>query len=193
MLKLKFQYFGHLMGCLVGLLTCEFYKTFKEGAKSKLCKLFSKMVVQFSCSVLSDSLWPHGLFVTPWTAAWTCPLPTPSACSNSCPLNQWCHLTVSFSAISFSYILQSFPASGSFQMSQFFTSEFEQTPGDSEEQGSLACYSPRGCKELDMTEWLKNNKASGWFYSCHILLNFFSKTYSFYLYSQRLFLLSIEF
>ena len=51
-----------------------------------------------------------------------CPSPSHRACSNSCPLSQWCHPTISSSVISFSSRLQSFPASGSFQMSQFFTS-----------------------------------------------------------------------
>ena len=63
------------------------------------------------------------LFATPWTAArWPpCPSTTPGACSNSCPLSQWCHPTVSSSVVPFS-CLWSFPASGSFLMSQFFAS-----------------------------------------------------------------------
>ena len=72
--------------------------------------------VQFSHSVGSDSLRPHGLqHDRP-----PCPSPTPSIYSNSCPLSQWCHSTISSSVISFSSCLQSFRASGSFQMSQFF-------------------------------------------------------------------------
>ena len=51
-----------------------------------------------------------------------CPSPIPRACSNSCPLSQWCHPTIPSSAVPFSSRLQSFPASGSFQMNQFFTS-----------------------------------------------------------------------
>ena len=51
-----------------------------------------------------------------------CPSPAPEACSNSSPLSQWCHPTISSSVISFSSCLQSFPASGSFPVSQFFTS-----------------------------------------------------------------------
>ena len=74
--------------------------------------------VQFSCSVMSDSLWSHGLQHT-WPP---CPSPTPKAYSDSCPLSQWCHPTISSSVISFSSCLQSFPASGSFQMCQFFAS-----------------------------------------------------------------------
>ena len=62
--------------------------------------------------------------VTPWTAGCqtSCPSPTPRACSNSCPLSQWYYPTISSSVIPFSSCLQSFPASGSFQMSQFFES-----------------------------------------------------------------------
>ena len=64
------------------------------------------------------------LFATPQTAAARLPCPSlsPGACSNSCPLSQWCHPTISSSAIPFSSCLQSFPASGSFPVSQFFIS-----------------------------------------------------------------------
>ena len=72
--------------------------------------------VRFSRSVVSDSLWPHGLQY----ARLPCPSPTLWPYSNSCPLNQWCHPIIS-SSIPFS-CLQSFPAPGSFPMSQFFTS-----------------------------------------------------------------------
>ena len=74
--------------------------------------------VQFSHSVVSDSLWPHGL----QCARLPCPSPTPKACSNSCPLSWWCHPTILSSVIPFSSCLWSFPASGSFPKSQFFTS-----------------------------------------------------------------------
>ena len=74
--------------------------------------------VQFSRSVMSDSLWPHGL----QHARLPCPSPTPGAYSNSCPKSQWCHPTISSSVIPFSSCHQSFPTSGSFPMSQFFTS-----------------------------------------------------------------------
>ena len=73
--------------------------------------------VQFIHSVMPDSLRPHGL----QHARLPCPLPIPRACSNSCPSSWWCHSTISFSVIPFSY-LQSFPASGSFPMNKFFTS-----------------------------------------------------------------------
>ena len=74
--------------------------------------------VQFNHSVVSDFLQPHG-----WQHARVCcPSPPLRACSNSCPLSQWCHPTISFSIVPFSSCLQSFPASGSFPMSQFFSS-----------------------------------------------------------------------
>ena len=73
--------------------------------------------VQFSRSVMSNSLWPHEL----QHATLPCPPPTPGVYSNSCPSSQWCHPTISSSVIPFSHV-QSFPASKSFQKSQFFTS-----------------------------------------------------------------------
>ena len=73
---------------------------------------------QFSHSVVSNSLRPHeSHHTTP-----PCPSPTPGVHSNPCPLSWWCHPTISSSVIPFSSCPQSFPASGSFQMSQLFTS-----------------------------------------------------------------------
>ena len=72
--------------------------------------------VQFSHLVMSDSLWPHG----PQHTRLPCPSPTPEACSNSCPSSHWYHPTILSSVVPFSY-LQSFTASGSFLMNQFFT------------------------------------------------------------------------
>ena len=74
--------------------------------------------VQFSPSVMSDSLRPHGL----QHARPPCPSPTPRAFSNSCPSSRWCHPTISFFVVPFSSSFQSFPASGSLQMSQIFAS-----------------------------------------------------------------------
>ena len=74
--------------------------------------------VQLSCSVVSESLWPYGL----QCSRLPCPSPTPRVYSNSCLLSQWCHSTILSSVVPFSSHLQSFPASGSFQMSQLFTS-----------------------------------------------------------------------
>ena len=73
---------------------------------------------QFSRSVVSDSFQSHGL----QHAGLPCPSPTPWACSNSCSSSLWCHPTISSSVVPFSPCPQSFPASGSFQISQFFTS-----------------------------------------------------------------------
>ena len=78
--------------------------------------LFS--LVQSSCLVVSDSLRLRGLQHT----RLPCPSLSPRACSNSCPLNRRCHPTILSSVVPFSSCLQSFPASGSFPMSQFFTS-----------------------------------------------------------------------
>ena len=75
-------------------------------------------LVQFSLSVVSDSLRLHGLQGT----RPPCPLPTPRAYSNSSPSHLWCHPTISSFVVTFSSYLQSFPASGSFPMSQFFAS-----------------------------------------------------------------------
>ena len=78
---------------------------------------FTKSKVQFSHSVVSSSLWPHGL----QHARLPCPSPTtPRVYSNSCPSSWWCHPTISSSVTPFSSHLQSFPASGSFPMSQVF-------------------------------------------------------------------------
>ena len=74
--------------------------------------------VQISCSVVSNSLRLHGLQHT----RLPCPTPTPRVYSNSCPLSQWCHPAILSSVVPFSSHLQSFSASGSFQMSQFFAS-----------------------------------------------------------------------
>ena len=74
-----------------------------------------------SVTHVSDSLWPHGLQHN----RLPCPSSTPGACSNSCPSSQWCHPTISSSVVPFSSCLQSFPASGSFPVSQkawFFAS-----------------------------------------------------------------------
>ena len=73
-------------------------------------------LVQSSHSTMSNSLRPH----EPQHTRPPCPSPTPGVYPNSCPLSRWCHLTISSSAIPFSSFLQSFPTSGSFQMSQFF-------------------------------------------------------------------------
>ena len=93
-------------------LLCPYIQTHFS---STICFISSD---QFSHSVVSNSLQPHGL----QHARPPCPSPTPGVYSNPCPLTQWCHPTISPSVIPFSSCLQSFPVSGSFQMSQFFPS-----------------------------------------------------------------------
>ena len=79
----------------------------------------STSVRQFSCLIVSDSLWLHGL----QHARLPCPSPTPGACSNSCPSSRWCHPAISSSVVHFFPCLQCFPASRSFMRSQFFISD----------------------------------------------------------------------
>ena len=104
--------------------------------------------VQFSHSVVSDS-------VSPWSAARQAalsPWSTPGACSNSCPLSQWYHPTISSSVIPFSSRLQSFPASGSFPVSQFFASG-----GQSIEVSASASVLPMNIQDwfpLGWTGWI---------------------------------------
>ena len=88
-----------------------------SGTTGSFCKV-SFSSVQFGHSVVSDYLQPHGL----QHARLPCPSSTPRACSNSHPSSLWCHPTISSSVVPLSSRLQSFPASGSFLMSQFFTS-----------------------------------------------------------------------
>ena len=88
--------------------------------KPKLCNYWAHALeptVQFSHSVVSDSFQPHRLQHTRLPS----PTPTLGACSNSCPSSRWCHPAISSSVVPFSSCLQSFPASRSFPMSQFFT------------------------------------------------------------------------
>ena len=96
------------------------------------------IIIQLSLSVISDSLWPHGL----QHARPPCPSPTPRAYSNSCPLSWWCHPTISSSVVLFSSCPQSFPASGSFQMSQSVQSlsrvQLFVTPWTAARQASLS-------------------------------------------------------
>ena len=93
---------NHLMFCLI-------YSSWRSWCDSS---------AQFSCSVMSDSLQPQRL----QHARLPCPSPTSGACSNSCPLSRWCQPTISSSVIPFSSRLQSFLASESFPLSQFFAS-----------------------------------------------------------------------
>ena len=104
--------------------------------------------IQFSRSVMSDSLQPHGLqhYRLP------CPSPTPRACSNPCPLSWWYHPTISSSVIPFSFCFQSFPSSGSFPMSQFLTSD-DQSIGVSASASVLPMNIPDSFP-LGLTGWI---------------------------------------
>ena len=104
--------------------------------------------VQFSCSVVSDYLWPHGLQHT----RLPCPSPIPGACSNSYTWSQWCHPTISSSVVPFSSCLQSFPASESFLMRHFFASS-----GQSIEVSAPASALPMNIQDwfpLGWTSWI---------------------------------------
>ena len=103
--------------------------------------------VQFSCSVVSDSLWPHEL----QHARPPCPSPTPGVYPNSCPSSQWCHPASSSSVIPFFSCPQSLPASGSFPMSQIFT-----WGGQSIGVSALASFPPKKSQgwSLEWTGWI---------------------------------------
>ena len=110
--------------------------------------LFWEYSVQFSHSVMSDSLWPH----ESQHARPPCPSPTPGVHTNSCPLSQWCHPAISSSVIPFSSCPQSFSASGSFPMSQLFA-----WGGQSTGISALASFLPeksQGYFPLEWTGWI---------------------------------------
>ena len=101
------------------------------------------LLLLFRRSVMSDSLQPHRLQHTR-----LCPSPTPRAYSDSCPLSPWCHPTISPSVVLFSSCLQSFPASGSFPMSQFFASG-----GQSTRVSASASVLPMNAQDWSPLEW----------------------------------------
>ena len=126
---------------------------------------------------MSDSLWPHGLQHT------RLPCPSDRAYSNSCPLSWWCHPTNSSSVVAFSSHLQSFPASGSFQMSQYFTSG-----GQGIGVSALASVLPMNTQDwspLRWTDWisLQSKGLSSLSYSIVFL-------YFFALITEKVFLIS---
>ena len=114
-----------------------------ESASAK----FQFSSVQFSCSVMSDSLQPHKL----QHARPPCPSPTPGVHSNSRPLSRWCHPAISSSVIPFSSCPQSLPASESFPMSQLFA-----WGGQSIGVSALASFLPKNTQDQSPLEW------SGW-------------------------------
>ena len=104
---------------LVGSAGLSSISTFSVSHVLDFFSCHNNCSVQFSCSFVSDSLWPLGL----QRARLPSPSPTPWACSNSCPSSWWCHPFISSSVIPFSSCLQSCPASGSFPMSLFIASD----------------------------------------------------------------------
>ena len=102
--------------------------------------------VQFSCSVTSDSLWPHEL----QHARPPCPSTTPGVHPNSCPSSGWCHPAISSSVVPFSSCPQSLPASESFPMSQLFTFGGGQSIGVS----TLASVLPKNTEDWSPSEWI---------------------------------------
>ena len=102
----------------------------------------------FSCSVMSFSLQPHRMQY----ARLPCPSPSPRACSNSCPLSQWCHPTISSSVIPFSSHLQSFPTSGSFPMSWLLTSGGQSIGASA--SASVLPMNIKGWFPLEWTGWI---------------------------------------
>ena len=102
----------------------------------------------FSRSVMSSSLRPRGL----QHATLPCPSPSLGACSNSCPSRRWCHPTISSSVVPFSSCLQSFPASGSFPMSQFFASRGQRIGASA--SASVLPNNILGWFPLGLTAWI---------------------------------------
>ena len=103
---------------------------------------------QFSRSVVSNSLRPHG----PQHARPPCPSPTPGVYPNSCPLSRWCHPTIASSVVPFSSCLQSFPASGSFPMSQLFASDGQSIRVSA--SASVLPMNTQDCSPLGWTGWI---------------------------------------
>ena len=101
-------------------------------------------LIQFSCSVVSNSLQPH----ESQHARPPCPSPTPGVHSDSCPTSQWCHPAISSSVVPFSSCPQSLPASGSFPMSQLSASG-----GQSTGVSALASFLPKNTQGLSPSEW----------------------------------------
>ena len=100
--------------------------------------------VQFSHSVVSNSLWPH----ESQHARPLCPSPTPRVHSNSCPSSRWCHPAISSSVVPFSSCPQSIPASGSFPMSQLFAWGGQRTG-----VSALASFLPKNTQDWSPLEW----------------------------------------
>ena len=133
--------------------------------------------VQFSCSVVSDSLRPH----ESQHARPPCPSPSPGVHSNSHPLSWWCHPAISSSVIPFSSCPQSLPASESFPMSQLFA-----WGGQSTGVSALASFLPKNAQDWSPSEWTGwiSVVINRWGLTNLILILFFSGSCSFLLVSN---------
>jgi len=109
---------------------------------------FNHQSVKFSCSVVSDSLWAH----KPQHARPPCPSPTPGIYPNPCPSSRWWHSTISSSVVPFSSCPQSFPASGSFPMSQLFAAGGQITGVSA--SASVLPKKSQGWSPLGWTGWI---------------------------------------
>ena len=152
---------NHLILCCPLLLLPSIFPSIRVFSNESACRIrwpkywnFSFSIrpsnesVQFSSVIQLCLYTPHG----PKRARLPCPSPTPGVYSNSCPLSWWCHPTISSSVVPFSSCLQSFPASGYFQMSQFFTSS-----GQSVGVSALASVLPMNMQDwfpLGLTGWI---------------------------------------
>ena len=123
----------------MGLIALSFLVELKAHITWQACAFSS---IQFSCSFLSDSLWPH----EPQHATPPCPSPTPRVYSDSHPLSPWCHPAISSAVVPFS--CQSLPASESFPMSQFFASGSQSTG-----VSALASFLPKKSQGCSPSEW----------------------------------------
>ena len=112
------HYRDHALGRLQGFLMLKFGCFHQWPSSVRADCRASDTLLLFSCQVQLDSLWPHEL----QQAKLPCPSLSPWVCSNSCPLSQWCHPTISSSVTPFSSCPQSFPVSGSFIVDQLFAS-----------------------------------------------------------------------
>ena len=131
-----------------------FFFTYMAGFWIKTCSSsfsfwFSGYSVQFSHSVVSNSMWPQ----EPQHARPPCPSPTPGVHPNPCPSSWWCHPTISCSVVPFSSCPQSFPASGSFPMSQLFAAGIGQSIGVSAST-SVVPMNPQDWSPLGWTGWI---------------------------------------
>ena len=149
--------------CIYLLSTMRSYMTVEAEKNHMICRLqlewsqwYSSSSVQFSRSVMSDSLWPH----EPQHARPPCPSPTPGVPPHPCPSSWWCYRAISSSVIPFSSCPQSLPASESFQVSQLFTSGGQ----------SIGVSGSKSCTQCASTFWkfspgYRTGKYQFWFKS----------------------------